>query len=273
VFNQAQGLTEFGIDGHNLIQRGPLLNVWRPATDNDGLKLRPRADHSDALSRWLDLGLNAVQHSYVRLVLRQLNPPTVEMLHYVSGRQKWDDFRHSHRYQLLPSGELLVDNTVRLGQGLVDLPRVGVSLILVPGLEQLAWFGRGPWENYADRKASASVARYRSTVTEQYVPYIMPQENGHKTDVRWLELRGANGSGLRAEGRPTFEFSASHFSDDDLFRAKHTHELVPRPEVILNLDHAQRGLGTASCGPDTLRQYQLRERVYRFAFTLRPLQP
>jgi beta-galactosidase len=120
--------------------------------------------------------------------------------------------------------------------------------------------------------ASANVGLYRGTVADQYVPYIMPQENGHKTGVRWVELSGATGSGLRIDGLPTFEFSASHYADDDLFRAKHTYELMPRPDVILNLDHAQRGLGTASCGPDTLLRYRLLKRLYHFAFTLSPIQ-
>ena len=75
---------------------------------------------------------------------------------------------------------------MRVGDGITDMPRVGVSMALAPGLEQLDWYGRGPWENYTDRKASAMVGLYQSTVSEQYVPYIMPQEHGHKTDVRWL---------------------------------------------------------------------------------------
>jgi beta-galactosidase len=145
-----------------------------------------------------------------------------------------------------------------------------VSLILNPGLEQLEWFGRGPWENYADRKASAMVGRYRSTVTEQYVPYIMPQEHGHKTEVRWLALTGDR-SGLRMEGEPTFEFSASHFTDNDLYSAFHTYELKPRPEVILNIDTVMRGLGTASCGPDTLEQYKIMQRQFEFVYRLQAL--
>ncbi len=115
------------------------------------------------------------------------------------------------------------------------------------------------------------VGRYSSTVTEQYVPYIMLQENGHKTDVRWLMLTNEQGHGLRAEGNPTFEFSASHFTDADLFAAKHTIDLTPRAEIILNLDGAHRGLGTASCGPDTLDKYRLLEPVYQFVYVLKSL--
>jgi beta-galactosidase len=185
-----------------------------------------------------------------------------------SGRDRWDDFRHTQRYILHRSGELTVENTMQIGSGITDLPRVGVSLTLAPGLERLAWFGRGPWENYADRKASAMVGLYRSIVADEYVPYIMPQEHGHKTDVRWLALTDVRGQGLRVAGDPTVEFSASHFTAADLYSARHTCDMRPRPEVILNLDAALRGLGSGSCGPDTLPQYCLMANEYRFAYRL-----
>ena len=139
-----------------------------------------------------------------------------------------------------------------------------------PGLERLSWYGRGPWENYSDRLASALVGRFESTVADEYVPYIVPQEHGHHSDTRWLSLQSDAGLGLRVEGRPTIGFSASHFTAADLYGALHTCDLEPRREVFLNLDHAQRGLGTASCGPDTAERYRLLERSYRFTYALRP---
>jgi beta-galactosidase len=144
-------------------------------------------------------------------------------------------------------------------------------MTLAPGLERLTWFGRGPWENYADRLSSTVVARFESDVAAQYVPYILPQEHGHDGDSRWLKLTDAEGRGLQVEGRPTIGFTASHFTAQDLYRARHTSDLEPRAEIVLSLDHAQRGLGTASCGPDTAERYRLNEPVYRFAYVLRPL--
>ncbi len=267
VFDKTSGtLTAFGSAGSTLIQRGPLLNVWRAAVDNDGIRLRGLQDHN-ILSRWLALGLDHVTHRLDSIRLIQGQPPVVEIRHRVSGRDCWDDFTHTQRYQLLPSGELLVENVVHVGSDLSDIPRVGVDLVLSPSLEQLDWYGRGPWDNYADRKVSALVGLYRSAVTDQYVPYILPQEHGHKTDVRWLSLTG-NGSGLKVFGQPLIEFSASHFTAADLFTARHTIDLKPRAEVYLNLDHRQRGLGTASCGPDTLAPYCLLQPEYRFAYRL-----
>lgn len=270
VFDKTTGrLTEFGAE-KNVVVRGPLLNVWRAAIDNDGIKLLLGRQGGGPLARWLDLGLDRIEHSLAHMWLKRVKGiPVVEIVQHASGRGQWDDFTYTQRYRFEPSGALRVENIVRPGRGIRDLARVGVNLVLAPGLENLEWFGRGPWENYSDRKTSAMVGRYAGTVSEQYVPYIMPQENGHKTDVRWLTLAGQDGRGMCVEGEPLLEFSASHFTGDDLFAAKHTIDLKPRAEVILNLDGAHRGLGTASCGPDTLDGYRLLEPVYRFAYSLR----
>jgi beta-galactosidase len=143
--------------------------------------------------------------------------------------------------------------------------------VLPTGLEQLEWFGNGPLENYSDRNRSSVVARHRSTVAAQYVPYIVPQEHGNHTDVRWLALHDARGVGVRFNAARRMEASASHFTAQDLYAAKHTTDLIPRPEVHVNLDAGQRGLGTASCGPDTLLRYRIQPGKYALDFTVTPL--
>lgn len=272
IFDKELGaLVEFG-DGTGWLQRGPLLNVWRAATDNDGVKLL--SDRSDetwkALSFWKLIGLPELQYRVksIRITKNTDQNVSVVIAHSASGRGNWDDFTHIHRYTLLPSGKLLVANQVILGKGIIDLPRLGIGLCLTPGMENLEWYGRGPWENYPDRKSSALIGHYTSTVNEQYIPYIMPQEHGHKTDVRWLSLCDKNGLGIKVEGFPSFEFSASHFTANDLYSARHTYELTPRSETWLNIDYQMRGLGTASCGPDTMDQYRLLKSKYEFKFTL-----
>jgi beta-galactosidase len=219
------------------------------------------------LHRWLELGLDRIEH---RLDGVRARNGGVEVVYRASGRGKWKDALHKQQFVLTTEG-LLVENEVLLAPDLRDLPRVGVVLVLPPAFEQLRWFGRGPRESYPDRKASATVGRFQSTVTDQYVPYILPQEHGHRSDVRTLALTNEHGFGIEVEGRPTIGFSASHFTADDLYRARHTCDLEPRPEVVLSLDHAQRGLGTASCGPDTGQRYRLVESAYRFSYLLRPI--
>ncbi|MFN2470921.1 MAG: glycoside hydrolase family 2 TIM barrel-domain containing protein [Gaiellaceae bacterium] len=258
-------LSQLRADGRDALLAGPRLQLWRAPTDNDGLRLLPERAHGP-LWRWLELGLDRLEH---RLQAIRPTREGVEVIHCASGRARWSDAVHRQRYRLLASGELLVENEVLLGPDLRDLPRVGVVLALPPGLERLEWFGRGPWESYPDRMSSAVVGRFRSTVTDQYVPYIVPQEHGHRSEVRWLSLTGEDGFGIEIEGRPALGFSASHFTAGDLYAARHTCDLEPRAEVVLALDHVQRGLGTASCGPDTSTRHRLMASAYRFAYVVR----
>jgi len=259
-------LTELSRNGRNVLREGPRLQLWRAATDNDGLRLIPNRA-AGPLPGWLELGLDRLDHQVA--VCNLAGDGGVEVVHEVSGRGEWGDARHRQVYRLLASGGLLVENEVLLGPELRDLPRVGVVLVLEPGLDRLAWFGRGPWESYPDRVASTVVGRFESSVSDQYVPYILPQEHGHHCDARRLALTDDAGFGLEVAGRPTIGFSASHFTAGDLYAARHTCDLEPRPEIVLSLDHAQRGLGTASCGPDTSERYRLLEPAYRFAYVLR----
>jgi hypothetical protein len=147
---------------------------------------------------------------------------------------------------------------------------VGVQMTLPGGFEDLAWYGRGPHETYVDRKTGARVGVYAGTVDGQYVSYIVPQDNGNKTDVRWISLTNEDGTGLLAVGRPFLEVSAHHFRAQDLAQARHTYELERRKEITLNLDYRQSGLGGASCGPGTLPQYLIRPEEIRFSLRLRP---
>jgi beta-galactosidase len=271
VLDESTGrLVELSAGERNVLVAGPELQLWRAATDNDGLRLLPGRVVRDPgpLEHWIELGLDRIEQ---RLDDVQLRDGAVETTHAASGRGEWSDVRHRQTLRLLADGSVLVENDVKLGPDLRDVPRVGVVLQLVPPVEQLEWYGRGPWENYVDRRASAVVARHRSRVADEYVPYILPQEHGHHTDARRLSLTDGDGFGLEVEGRPTIGFGASHFTADDLYRARHTTDLEPRPEVVLSLDHAQRGLGTASCGPDTARAYRLLEPAYTFAYVLRVL--
>lgn len=268
VIDSATGeLAAFGAD--NFIQRGPTLNLWRAPTDNDTMQARYGATDR-ALPLWRHLGLPQLQRRLetVRTVTDEHGAIAVEVTIAATGRDCWEDVRATHTYALLADGTLRIATHVQVAPDFVDLPRVGLRLQLNPELEHLAWYGRGPWDNYSDRKASSSVGCYHSTVSEQYVPYIVPQEHGHKTDLRWLRLIDAQGHGLEISGIGLFEFNALHYTDEDLTMAMHAAELTARPEVFLSLDHAMRGLGTG-LATDTLAHYRLNAPEYRFTFDLR----
>ena len=175
-------------------------------------------------------------------------------------------------YDIYGNGAVLVDLHLDCFGDLPPLPRLGLSLVVPTGFEAFTWLGGGPHESYVDRKAGAAVGLYGGTVDEQYVPYIMPQENGNKTDVRWAALSNAQGLGLLAIAEPHMEASVSHYSIDMLCRARHTNELAREPEIYFNLDLMQCGLGGASCGPATLDKYLVWPGEWRFSILLRPFE-
>ncbi len=272
TFDKPAGrLTSLIFQGTELLVEGPRLNAWRAATDNDGFKAQPHRPDK-LLGRWLEAGLDRLSYRTEAANVRHLAGQVVriDLRTIVRAEGVTAGFRHRHTYTLFGSGDLLIENVIEADPTLPPLPRIGLSLRLPGDFDRFTWFGRGPHENYIDRNQGAAVGLYRSSVADQYVPYIMPQENGNKTDVRWLTLSQNEGIGLLATGSLPLEAGVSHFTADDLYRAYHTNQLTPRPEVILNLDYRQCGLGGASCGPGTLPQYLLRPGAYRFTIRLRP---
>ena len=178
-----------------------------------------------------------------------------------------------------PDGWVLLHHRVTVPPALADPLRVGIEWVLPGDLEDLEWFGDGPHECYPDRRAAATVGRWSTTVSDTYVDHVVPQEHGHRTGLRWLALRprrarrGAAPGGLlvvadrsvraaTADGG-SLGFAARHHSDAELWAARHTDDLVDpadpasRAPTVLYLDAAQRGLGTASCGPDALDRYTI----------------
>ncbi len=180
-------------------------------------------------------------------------------------------FDCSYTYTIYGSGDVVIEHHIIPDvPGLPFLPRIGLQMTVPGGYEQFTWYGRGPHENYVDRNYGAQVGVYNGTVDEQYVPYIVPEENGNKTEVRWVALTNNAGVGLLAVGSPWLEVSAHHYTTQDLTDATHTYELQRRDDITLNLDYAQSGLGSASCGPGRRPEYQLKPVETRYRVRLRP---
>jgi len=148
------------------------------------------------------------------------------------------------------------------------LPRVGTELLLESEYDLFQWYGRGPHESYSDRKTGARVGRYRGTVAEQHVPYISPQENGNKTDVRWATLTNKHGVGLLVSGE-SLNLSVHRHTLANLTEARHTYDLQEADHVTLNVDLAQAGLGSEPCVHSVLPEYLLDERSYSYRYRMR----
>ena len=190
-------------------------------------------------------------------------------------------------YTIFSSGDVIVKNQFsKISDEIPEIPRMGMQMQLPEEFTNLKWFGRGPHENYADRKTSAYVGVYESTVADQYVPYIRPQENGYKTDTRWLTLTDDNGNGILFTGDPLICFAAlnnihddfespgklSQYRKDAKSANTHTIDVKPRDLVNLNIDLGQMGVGgDDSWGAMIHPQYRLLEMKYEYSFRMRPI--
>ena len=183
--------------------------------------------------------------------------------------------RYVMTYGINGFGEVTVSGAYSPGADpLPMMPRFGTELVLAPGLDQVDWVGRGD-ETYIDRRF-APIGKFSSTVKDLWVEYARAQENGNRTDVSWLEFRTAEGTGLRfARDRGTVAFRASHVNTRDLESAAYSFQLPKRPEVYLNLDDRQMGVG----GINSWSALGLPMEAYRiagtdartFGFTITPI--
>jgi beta-galactosidase len=179
---------------------------------------------------------------------------------------------HTAVYTIAASGAIEVANKIE-PFGYEQMPffgRIGIDFLVQPPLTQFHWYGRGPHENYIDRKESADVGIYESSVADQFEPYARPQACGNKEDVRRLWLLDNTGNGLSVKAADKLSVTALHYTTKQLDDAWRLDELKPMRQVVLSLDYAQQGLGNGSCGsPITLEQYQLnRKDSYEFTYTL-----
>jgi beta-galactosidase len=180
-------------------------------------------------------------------------------------------------YSILGTGEVILNMLLDTeAKELPELPRFGINMQISDDYQVVEWYGRGPHENYCDRKTSAFVDYYSSTVDELYFPYVRPQENGTRTEVRWFAIRDVDGNGLMISGAPLVSFSALPYTTDDLdFREsenKHTVDLNPHDFIDLNIDLKQSGVGgDNSWGAKPLPQYRLPAGKYEFSFMISPL--
>ena len=251
------------------IAHGPRFNAFRALVDNDGWLRGP----------YFDSGLTQMSYHARPVTAEALSENLVRVKTVVEACGfKSARFTHETEYLISGDGTVSVQNTVTpAGRMPLALPRLGVRMMLDAALEQMAYYGRGPWENYVDRKAGSDLGYYESTVTAQYVDYVRPQENGCKSDVRWAAFSDQKGDGvLFTFPKPLF-VTAEHFTSEDLDGARHRNGQerifnppAPRAEVCLSLDIEQLGLGGASCGPRPMEAYMLAAHPVQYAYVMRP---
>ena len=193
----------------------------------------------------------------------------------ISHEDEFGDVKvpYTLKYTLYRDGTVDVDASFETSANF-SLPRLSLQAFLNPALENISWYGRGPGENYPDRKNAAYVGCYSSKVADMEERYVRAQTMGGRCDTRWLALTDDSGEGIRIEAARPFGFSALHYTDRDLWEVKSAHSLpdIRRAEVVLNLDCIQRGIGNGSCGPGPRPHYEIQKNTsYRYTFRISPL--
>jgi beta-galactosidase len=271
--------------------QGPWLDLWRAPIDNDRGYPQHDAEY------WHARGLHRLRHRTVSLDAGHDGLTVVVRSAGTAGRcgylttYRWTADADALKLQVATEpvgywpergdtfGEPMVDpdlpaeqrRELELRDKAPSLGRLGLRWQVPDSWNEVAWFGAGPGEAYPDSRRAARIGRFRATVGELQTPYVRPQENGNRADVRWAELSGPAGAGLRIEADPLINLAVRRYTDQHLAQARHPHELVPGPVIHLHTDHAVQGLGTAAVGPGVLPQHRLTVRAAEFALTLAPL--
>jgi beta-galactosidase len=249
--------------GTELITSPLIPNFWRAPTDNDNGNGMPRRD-----GVWRQAGPKRAVKS---VQAEQLKPGLVRITAEAT-LPAGDNTTYRTVYDVYGSGDIVVEATMKPSGNLPELPRFGMQMAIPARYSTMAYLGRGPYENYWDRCTGSAVGLYSGTVEEMMHVYTRPQENGNRTDVRWLLLTDSGGAGLLAVGMPLLSISAWPFSMDDLEQAKHINEPPRRDFITVNLDYRQMGVGgDDSWGARTHPEYTLpANQPYTYRFRLKP---
>ncbi|MFC1498723.1 glycoside hydrolase family 2 TIM barrel-domain containing protein [Verrucomicrobiota bacterium] len=256
---------------------GPVANMYRASIDND--KRNPINGYNGLSGALKTIKLDKSNPSAVKVTTESVIQLPKTSSAQKKGRRKkkgqpvkggGNECKHTCVWTIYGNGIIRSSNSFSCTKE-TPFPKLGVRMMLTKGYENLTWYGRGPFENYWDRKTAADMGLYKSTVTEQFFPYVKPQETGNKEDVRWLALTDSSDSGIMFVADKKMSMSALHYTAEDLSKTMHPNELSPRNETVLCLDYGQFGLGNGSCGPaETLPQYQLNVKDAQFDYTIRP---
>lgn len=264
IFDTRRGNLDQIIDaGERLLARPLEPNFWRALNDNES---RGGMDNDAYLWK------TAAGNCRLESIDVEQNGPQAATVTVRSRLPVWNSL-YINQYTVRGDGSLEVAATLDCEQELPELVRFGMRLGLPRSMDRVTWFGRGPHESYWDRKTGAAVGLFEKTVAGLHYAYGRPQENGNRTDVRWVRFADEKGSGLQATGEPLIEFSAWQYTQDQLEQAKHDYELQsPRDFITVNLDWRQRGVGGVnSWGEHTLPQYTMRGKHFEYKFLLKPV--
>ena len=256
-------ITQLMQNDRNLLAAGggPQLHLWRAPHRNDDMW---------ANEGWEKYGLKQLQWTADSVEVIQPEPGTVRITARLTGKGKQGFLvHHTVVYNILGDGTVKVDNKVDFSNPQLVLARLGVRLLLDKDLDRFSYFGRGPMENYADRKSAFDVGEYNSTVAEQLTPYEKPMECGNHEDVRWAHVSNASGNGLTvSRDTALLQVSALPYRDEELEQTEYRIDLPSSGSTVLCISARTLGVGSNSCGPRPLGPYVVHAVPATFSYKL-----
>lgn len=269
VFNKVSGsITSWKLNGFDILNKSPDLNFWRALTDNDKLGIAEFGAESVAVD-WRNNGLNQM-HKRIKFFTYNENEDEIHIkveAKYASPALAWG-FETITEYIVCSSGIVNVNiKGKKVGEGAKSLPKIGLQMHIDKSLQNVSWYGRGPGEAYSDTKLANRFGVWNTTVDKLATNYVVPQENGNRTDIQWMSINKDDGLGLFVKGS-NFNFSAREYTTENLDTSNHTYELEKSDFIELNLDYKLHGIGSASCGPGVLKKYELKNKDFEFSFKM-----
>jgi beta-galactosidase len=269
TFDKREGrMISFKNRKEEMLEKGPFPNFWRVPTDND-----EGGGEQSFASGWRRAGLDSLKLLSCDMKTERINThATRVILTNVIGAAA-HQMQVKSEYTVYATGDIHIRNTFSPADGWPSVARIGLQLHMPSAFNKFQWFGKGPFETYADRKTAARTGSYSGDVSAQHFPYVYAQENGNKTDVRYAMITNADGVGLLAISDSLFNVNVQDYTDDALLRAKTPKALLERGNIIaVNLDLAQMGLGgDDSWSPRVHEAYQLKPRIYAYSFRLKAI--
>jgi len=265
VFDKTSGtFTRIAQGNTNLLTNngGPRLHLWRAPHQKDDMWAAPD---------WNKNGLKELKWTVSELTATQVDPSTVQINVKLKGDGKAGFFvNHDAVYTIKGDGSISADNKVSSSNPQLVVGRMGVRLMLDKQLDRLSYFGRGPMENYSDRKRGFDVGLYKSSVKDQQTPYEKPMDCGNHEDVRWAELAAASGIGLHAiSDKNLMQFTVLPYTDEELELPEYKIDLPVCSATVLCISHQTLGVGSNGCGPRPLPKYIVYAAPTTFTYTLK----
>ncbi len=265
TINKNTGKLTYKYQGNTLILTEPEPNFWRAPTDND----LGGGDKSFA-HKWKNAGLDNLE-TEVDSVFQPTGFGEQIAVDYHKVGANGTSIKCQTIYTFYQNGMMDVRLNIDPQSDLPYLPRVGATFQVVQDFSMMSWYGRGPFENYIDRKSAALIGIYKSEVADQYVPYPKPQENGNKSDVRWVSFVDQEGNGFTIVPFVPSNVSAHHYTQQNLTEAKHTYEIMKAESMTINIDYLMMGVGgDDSWSPRTKEAYLIHPGRRNFAFRFIP---